>query len=233
VPDLLHFPLPLLAEVAGAVIGVAIIARTAWAQEPLVVRRGHVVGAALTVGCLSGAGIIVGTNALRNLDREREARAQAIVQSERRRTEARTLDRAQVSALARRIARQEQPSTADLLRLIRRAARACEAQPARCATARAAFGAGATRATAPVAPVPAARHDRPDRPATAPQSPHSGAGRPDRPLPPLPPAGGSSSPAAPGPPPAAPAPPVTVSPPPSLPLPCVGLTTPVVGVACP
>lgn len=188
--------------------------------------------ACAAIGVLGGAGIILGTTAIDDLRDEREARTRAIVRQERRYVERRTLDRREVAAIARRIARVETPTRADLLRLIRDAAATCEESPRApaCVRAARAFGGAApisVAGTPPAARTPSRRTGAGSRPHRRPPTtrPDPARPRPEQPAP--------TTPTTPFPPPTG-RPPVDVQTPPDVPLPRPTICAPILGgINCP
>lgn len=87
-----------------------------WLRQPVVIRRGAIIAASVFIGGLCALGILLGRSALQGLNAEREQRAQQIVQAERRRTDARILDRGQIANIASRQARLERPTRRELAR---------------------------------------------------------------------------------------------------------------------
>lgn len=237
---LLHFPWPLLFELALVAAGGVALSRSRWGRQPLVLTRGVVVGAAWVAGIAISAAILVGQNAVDDLARERERRGIELAESVRR-DQLTTKD---VANISRRQALLDRPSEEQIARRVLKALSVIRRRPALRRQLARSLGVPesslppSTGSTAGVrAPTttdttttrtPARRP--PTRERTAPPAPASRG-----PVPVPAPSGGTANPpaAAPPSPGSSGRPAVNVTTPSTLPLPAVGVCTPVIGVNCP
>lgn len=190
--------LGLLAGVAaafGAVTAVA-FAPLGFLREPAVVTRGYLLALALFIGLLGGGAILLGQAGLDQARLEGahgRARDRALSAERDRSLRAEILSKRELRALARRQARLERPTEADILRLIRRASAVCARLPARCRAATPARSQLGTEpaptgsAPGPTARAPSRRPARRPRPPEGPQTPPAQRPEPSPPPQPRPP----------------------------------------------
>lgn len=105
----------------------------AYLKQPVVLLRWHVVLAPVIVGILFATGVIAYATAKserRARIADSEQRQEALVRAEAAHLQAEILTKRELTALTRRVTRQEQPSNAELIRRIARIIRLLKARPA-------------------------------------------------------------------------------------------------------